>query len=569
MEAFAGQNHPTAITAVRVLRRGWWIIVLTTVVVAGVAYYQASRQTAEYSASSAVLLKYQNLASGLTGIQDLSTVYQDPQRVADTQTQIAMSPAVAQRVVNTAHVAGLTAGGFLGSANVTADTTADILDFNVTYGDPKTATELSTLHAKEYIAYRREIDNQALVAARTELRGRIAELEHSGFKDTPLLAQLIQTEQQLRTMEALQTANASLLRPASGAAQVAPQTRRATVLGVMLGLILGIGLAFVRDAFDTRVRSSNEIGERLGTTLLARVPAPPRKLSKTDRLVMIADSHGQHAESFRMLRANLEFVNLDRGARSIIVTSALEKEGKSTTAANLAVALARAGQEVALVDLDLRRPGIAKFFGIPDSQPGVTNVVIGSLPLETALVEVARMPGGRDVGHVEGNGAGSMTSGGLLKVLTSGPVPRDPGELVNAPRLSAALGQLAQTYDYVLIDTPPLLSVGDAMALSPHVDGMVVVTRLNLLRKGHLAELARALETCPTIKLGYVVTGAEGEAGYGYAYGGGYEHRRGSDDEFWVDLPPSRTTAYAVPTDGAAGASRLSRAKSEEEEQVR
>lgn len=567
MEAFAGQNHPTAINAVRVLRRGWWIILLTTVLVAGAAYYQASRQAAEYTASSAVLLKYQNLASGLTGIQDLSTVYQDPQRVADTQTQIAMSPAVAQRVVNTAHIPGLTPGGFLGSANVTADTTADILDFNVTYGDPDTATKLSALHAKEYIAYRREIDNQALVAARNELRGRIDELQNSQFKDTPLLAQLIQTEQQLRTMEALQTANASLLRPATGAGQVAPRTHRATVLGVMLGLILGIGLAFVRDAFDTRVRSANEIGERLGTTLLARVPAPPKKLRDHDRLVMIANPHGQHAEAFRMLRANLEFVNLDRGARSIIVTSALEKEGKSTTAANLAVALARAGAKIALVDLDLRRPGLAKFFGIPDSQPGVTNVVIGSVPLERALVEVARMPGGREMADVDGNGVGSTTSGGLLKVLTSGPVPRDPGELVNAPRLWATIEQLARAYDYVLLDTPPLLSVGDAMALSPHADGMVVVTRLNMLRRGNLTELARALETFPTIKLGYVVTGAEVEPGYGYAYGGGHEYHRAAEDEFWVNLPP-RTSAYSAPAEDAARVSGLP-AKSEEEEQVR
>jgi Mrp family chromosome partitioning ATPase/capsular polysaccharide biosynthesis protein len=551
VDGFAGQGYPTAVNALRILRRRWWIVLLTTIVVAGVAYYQASRQAAEYTASSAVLLKYQNLASGLTGIQDLSTVYQDPQRIADTQTQIAMSPAVAQRVVNKAHIPGLTPGGFLGSANVTADSTADILDFGVTYGDPKIATELSALHAREYIAYRRQIDNQALVAARNELRVRIDELQHSQFKDTPLLAQLIQTEQQLRTMEALQTANASLLRPATGAAQVQPHVKRATVLGVMLGLMLGIGLAFVREAFDTRVRSSSEIGERLGTTLLARIPAPPKKLRNNNRLVMIANPHGHHAEAFRMLRANLEFVNLDRGARSILVTSALEREGKSTTVANIAVALARAGQRVALVDLDLRRPGIAKFFGIPQAQPGVTNVVIGSVPLEQALVEVARTPGGGDIARVDGNGVGSTSSGGVLKVLTTGPIPHDPGELVNAAGLATALGQLAQTHDFVLIDTPPLLSVGDAMALSARTDAMITVTRLDLLRRANLGELARAIETCPTIKLGYVVTGAEAEPGYGYGYSGS-AYYRAEKDEYWVNLPPGASgSATERPSAGA------------------
>ena len=151
MDGFGGYSHPTALRAVRILRRGWWIILLTTVAVAGAAYYQASRQEALYSASSQVLLKYQNLASGLTGIQDLSTVYQDPQRVAQTQTQIAMSPDVANRVVEAARIPGLTPGSFLGSASVTAATDADILNFDITYGDAETAAKLATIHAEEFI----------------------------------------------------------------------------------------------------------------------------------------------------------------------------------------------------------------------------------------------------------------------------------------------------------------------------------------------------------------------------------------------------------------------------------
>ena len=545
MDSFGGQGHPTALSAARTLRRGWWIVVLTTLAIAGVAIYQASRQDALYSASAQVLLKYQSLASGLTGIQDLSTVYQDPQRVAQTQTQIAMSPDVANRVVEAAKTPGLDAGAFLGSASVTAATDSDILYFTVTYGDGATAAKLATIHAQEFIEHRRELDTEAIVAARTELRGRIDELEQTGFKGSSLLARLVESEQQLRTMEALQTANASLLRPASGAAQIQPRTQRAAVLGVILGLMLGIGLAFVREALDTRVRSSGEVGEKLSTTLLARIPAPPKALRRSNRLVMVASPRGAHAEAFRMLRANLEFVNLDRGARSILVTSALEQEGKSTTVANLAVALARAGQKVALVDLDLRRPAIAKFFGIPDVHPGVTNIAVGSSTLEQALVEVGRMPSPDDRGpQANGDGAASTTSAGILKVLPSGPLPRDPGEVVNSKRLTGALEELAQRFDFVLVDTPPLLSVGDAMTLSAHADAMITVARLNMLRRASLNELARALETCPTIKLGVVVTGAEAEAGYGYGYGG-YEYHRSAEQEYWVDLPPA-TSSHAT-----------------------
>lgn len=541
MEGLGGHSHPTALHAIRIVKRGWWIIVLTTVAVAGAAFYQSYRQEPLYSASSQVLLKYQSLASGLTGIQDLSTVYQDPQRVAQTQTQIALSPEVANRVVEAARIRGLTAGAFLGSASVTAATDSDILVFSVTYGDARAAARLATIHAREFIQHRRELDTASLVAAREELRGRITELESTGFEGSPLVARLVESEQQLRTMEALQTANASLLRPASGAAQVQPRTERAVVLGVLLGLMLGVGLAFVRHAFDTRVRSSAEVSDKLRTTLLARIAVPPRKLRRKKRLVMTAIPHGVHAEAFRMLRANLEFVNLDRGARSILVTSALEKEGKSTTVANLALALARAGQKVALVDLDLRRPAIAGFFGIPYSHPGATSVVVGSSTLEQALVEVFRMPdAGGGVPHDDGNGVGATTSVGVLKVLTSGRIPPNPGEFVKAPRLTAALEQLANSFDFVLIDTPPLLSVGDAMTLSSHVDAMITVARLRMLRRPVLTELARAVETCPTIKLGVVVTGAETEPGYGYGYGY-YEHSRSAkkDDDLWFTLPPA------------------------------
>ena len=138
-----------------------------------------------------------------------------------------------------------------------------------------------------------------------------------------------------------------------------------------------------------------------GSLSWPRLPAPRKKLRATNTLVMMADPRGHQSEAFRMLRSNLEFVNLDRGARTILVTSALEQEGKSTTVSNLAIALARAGKRVALVDLDLRRPTIGAFFGIGSLNPGVTNVVLGQVPLEQALVEVFHATAGAGVDYVQ------------------------------------------------------------------------------------------------------------------------------------------------------------------------
>jgi Mrp family chromosome partitioning ATPase len=268
------------------------------------------------------------------------------------------------------------------------------------------------------------------------------------------------------------------------------------------------------------------------------------------RLVMLDEPTGTQAETFRMLRTNLDFVSLDRDARTIMVTSAVEQEGKSTTIANLAIAMARAGQRVALVDLDLRRPYIDKFFDLQG--PGVTQVALGHVPLDQALATIAisdpiqkrastsepahtaRINGGVSAeGNGSGNGNGNHNGHGnghakvvkgLLQVLPAGPIPPDPGEFVNTHALSEILAELRNRFDVVLIDAPPVLRVGDAMALSTKVDGVIVVARMKVVRRQMLTELSRQLAAMPTPVLGFVVTASGEEQGYGYGYGYGYGH---------------------------------------------
>jgi len=299
------------------------------------------------------------------------------------------------------------------------------------------------------------------------------------------------------------------------------------ILGLALGLMLGIGLAFLWEALDTRVRSAEEISERLGLPLLARLPAPPRQMRKDERLVMLAEPRGDQAEAFRMLRTNLEFVRLGHDIRTIMVTSAVEQEGKSTTVANLAVALARAGQRVALVDLDLRRPFLDHFFDLR-YRPGLTQVALSQTQLDDALIPIAITDAGDRrprPANTNGNGdatassAASLATGGL-RVLVSGPLPPNAGEFVGSEALAHILGELRDRFDTILVDAPPMLQVGDPLALSAHVDALFVVSRMNVVRRPMLNEMNRLLETAPCRKLGFVLTGAEAEDGYGY--GGGY-----------------------------------------------
>jgi Mrp family chromosome partitioning ATPase len=526
----AGNGAPSLVLAWRVAWRGKWLILLATVLVTTAATYLSQRQEPLYRASSTILLKYQSLASVLSGLQESGTS-QQPERAAKTQTKIAMSPAVADRVVKRTRIPGLTTSAFLERASVVASPDADVLEFSVTYPDPVTAVTLANLHGRAYIKYRQELDTASLVAARKELRIRIDELSHTVLRRSRLLTNLIVSEQQLRTLAALQTSNASLLRAAEIAVQVQPKPKRAGALGVVLGLLLGIGLAFARDALDTRVRTAADVASELGIPMLGRLPAPPKDIRGANRLATLSEPNGFQAEAFRMVRTNLDFVNLDHGARSILVTSAREREGKTTTAANLAVVLARGGRRVALVDLDLRRSGIHRYFGVERTHPGVTSVVSGRATLDQALIDIPL--GGLDpfTGDVPGHVLNGVSS--ELKVLIAGLAPPNPGEFISSREMGRLLVDLAERFDVVLIDTPPLLSVGDAMSLSPSVDGMVVVTRLHLLRQPMLEELGRALGATPTVKLGFILTGAEEERPYRHSADPYYPSR----PDYWVRTP--------------------------------
>jgi succinoglycan biosynthesis transport protein ExoP len=505
-------NTATLRDYVRILARHKWVIALSVVLVPTAAVLLTLRQTPLYEASAEVLLSRQNLVATLTGTED-PQAFQQAERVAETQAQLAQVPDVASRTLEAVAGADMTVDEFQSASGVEARRGADLLTFTVTHEIPRLAEALASEYARQFTQYRLELDTRALALARKEVETRLAELDAIGDTTSTLATSLADKAQQLRTMEALQTSNAFVVRSAGLATQVRPLPVRNGLLAAVLGIVLGIVLAFVWEALDTRVRSAEEIGARLGLPLLARLPGPGRRLRNKHSLVMLADPGGTDAESVRILRTNLEFANLERDARTIMITSAVEGEGKSTTIANLAIAYARAGQRVALVDLDLRRPFVGVFFGL-ENRPGVTDVALGRIELDRALVpvEISR-PGGGE------NGRAVL---GELEVLPSGPLPPDAGEFVGTRALGAILRSLRDRFDLVFVDAPPMLKIGDPLTLSGRVDALVVVSRLKIVRRGMLAELSRVLATSPAAKLGFVVTDAGAEDGYGHSYGYGY-----------------------------------------------
>ena len=484
---------------VQVLRRDAWIVALCTGLFALFAIVFSLAQEKRYeSRAEAFLLNTTSLPASFRYEQTLRDI--DPERIGHTQARIARVPAVARQALREAGFTDRTGDDLLANSTVSQPPDTDLLRFTVTDDDPATAQRLATAYATAYADFRRQLDTKAVASARRQIARRLPSLDPgSGF-----FFQLRLEVQRLRTAEELQSANASVVREGTDAEQVQPKPVRNGILGGMLGFLLGVALVVTREGLNTRVRSSEEVEDILGLPMIGRVPKPSRR--QGDRgLAMLDSPDAPEAESYRMIATNLGFVNLDRGARSIMVTSAVDGEGKSTTVANLAIAMARAGSRVALIDFDLKRPSLDGLFDLDVAQfgVGVTGVALGQISLDDALIPIPIS----DVGPEGG-----------LDVLLTGQEPPDSAQFVASQRVTDLLERLSARYDIVLIDAAPMVQASDAVALAAKVDAVIAIAGLSHVRRGTLEDLRRILDGTPVSKLGFVLTGVDMEDGYRYVY---------------------------------------------------
>ena len=333
-----------------ILRRRSWIILLAVVITTASAALFASRQATLYEASAQVFVNPN--AQGASGGGTAADVQS---RFLSTDAQLVHTPAVAAAAIHQSGVTSISVGRLLSESTVEADASTNILTVKVSGADPNIARLLANSYANAIADETKLLAAESVQGAIDHLRSSIAAVNrqitaarNAGSAATSLHQRLniylrqLDVEQQLQLTQPV-VAKVSL--PAQGATQTQPKPRRTIGIGLPLGLVLGCTFAFVRETFDTRVRSGGEVEDILHLNLLARIPAPPRKLSSENQLAMLTDSTGDSAEAYRKLRVALDFANLDVRARMVMVTSALEEEGKSTTVANLAVAMARAGRQ--------------------------------------------------------------------------------------------------------------------------------------------------------------------------------------------------------------------------------
>lgn len=286
-------------------------------------------------------------------------------------------------------------------------------------------------------------------------------------------------------------------------APVSPQPIRNLGLGFILGLLLGAGIALLRDLLDTTVKTQGDVEQNTDAPLLGGIAFDGA--AKDRPLITALEPHAPRVEAFRVLRTNLQFVEVDNPDKVFVVTSAVPEEGKSTTSVNLAITMAQAGHRTLLIEGDLRRPKATAQLGL-DYAVGVTTVLLGKVTLDDAIQK-----------HADSD----------LDVLASGTIPPNPAELLQSNAMAHLLKQIRDRYEMVIIDAPPLLPVTDAALLASQADGALLVVRYGKTTKDQLAQAVERLAQVDATPVGVVLNMVpnkrrSGDYGYGYGYGYGY-----------------------------------------------
>lgn len=303
-----------------------------------------------------------------------------------------------------------------------------------------------------------------------------------------------------------QSVEADTIVPASVPGEpTSPNAKRNLALGGLLGLALGIGLALLRHTLDTKVRTADDIKAVSSRPILGDLPVV--KSVKDGLLSLESDPHGRHAESIRRLRTNILFVDVTTGGHSFVVTSSVPGEGKTTTTINLALAMADASSKVLLIDGDLRKPAVARTMGL-DGSFGLTTLLLGQAAPEDVIQRWRE------------------TS---LYVLPAGPVPPNPSELLGSEPMEALFGKLSHDYDFILVDSPPVVPVVDAVLINKLTHGLIMVVSAERTKKRDLASAVQSLETVDAPVAGFALNMVSASSSvahrYGY-YGQGSEGER-------------------------------------------
>ena len=476
---------PSALlNAVQTLKDRWWMVVVAMIAGGVIAFAVAVASTKQYTGESSLLIRQSNLQTLID--PNAASNSEDPARVAATNLLLVTSTAVASDVQAALGTKESTSD-LINQVVASADPDADIITIQATDPSAARAARLANAFADQFVAFERAQSQQQAAAGAARLTSEIAALPAGSTAER---AQLVQALRNVLALQAVTTGDATVVdRATAPSSPSSPNLKRATVLGLLAGLAIGLAAVFLIDLFDRRIKAIEEFEAAYGRRAIGSLP----------RLAHPRPANPESLESFRILRSALGYLSDDSDLRTVLVTSAVSGEGKTTVAAGLAYAAALAGQQVVLIEGDLRRPSFHRQFDLRMAKGGLTNVLIGDAPVEDVLYT-------------------PVEDLSTLRVLPSGPFSPHPSDLLARPEMTALIEDLAQQADLVVIDSPPLLPVADAQVLlkQPMIDASLIVCRTYMTTRDQARRCRAVLERERVKKAALVVVGGHDAAEYSY-----------------------------------------------------
>jgi capsular exopolysaccharide synthesis family protein len=484
---------------IRVLRRRVPVLLIAVIATPAAAVGVSMIQEDQYTAEATLLLRDPQFDQMLFAPGGLSPS-SDAEREAATNVELVSLDVVA---AGAAEELGreFTRESIRDAIEISGEGEADVISISATAADPDLAAEIANVFASEYIDFRRRADQEMIRETTDLIERRLAALSPSDLEGAT--GRVLQRRlEELEILASLQTGNVEQVQVAEPPlSRSSPQPVRNGMVGAVLGVILGVGLALLLDRLDRRLREPQEVTDVFDRPALGFVPASDALADASRALPPPV------AEAFRMLRANLRYFNIDSDLRSVIVTSPQPGDGKTTVAWNLAKALAAAGSRTLLVDADLRRPTLNRW-AQTKSRLGLSELVSNQGSFDEAIIRS---------GASDTEGAGSRHE---LHVILAGSLPPNPDELMESTQMLDFLRIAEDKYDLVLIDTPPTSVVSDAIPLIREASGVLVVSRLGHTTRDAARQLAERLRNLEARVLGVVVNNLRAHrSGYGYEYG--------------------------------------------------
>ena len=515
----------------RVIRERKLVILIVTIVAIGVIAIYSWVQTPMYRATTEVLRQTAALDQTLFGTSVFQ--FKDEARELQNGASLIKINEVAKMVKDDLK-SQLSVDDLLRMVAVTTSTANDLIHISATSSKPVEAADVANSFSHQFILYRQQADRSILAAADKQVVAELATMnatELASERGTTLT----QKHEELGILEAMQTGGFEIVQEAGApASPVSPKPVRNVGFALVGGLVLGILLAFLLDYVDRRIKNDEAMEKAFNLPVLASVPTIGHKWRSRhpdhlEKLVGFSDESSAFFESFRTLRSNLRFYQGDKRTQTLLITSGLPQEGKTVTAVNLALSLALSGVRVVLLEGDLRRPMLHDYLKL-SNRVGVSSVLASTVTFEDAL-QVVKLAdfAAPDSEYTTSELAKSTMKAGLL-CLTSGPLPPNPGELLSSARMRDLIAWAASLAECVIIDTPPLLVVSDALNIATNCDGVIIATRVKGTTWPEARDVRNMITRSGCRALGVVANGTPHKQGdyYRGRYEGYYPNARTS-----------------------------------------